>query len=425
MILIRFLILLLLFICSNLPTLAQNEKDDLVYYDSPKEFRSPYEKRQEVKKIYDIAVNRYNQQEYEIALELLDQAISLQPDFVDAYFQRAAAAERLLMYEDALVDYEILIHLADSMNEAFFGKARTLYHLERYVDALDVFDHLMKLPSGSTNAVYFKTANYASNQSAVVGVTTLQSNQADLYNYKGLCHLELEQWQSALAAFEIALKQSPHNPDYLLNKALCLKNSGHTKQAMEELSLLLQHNPDHELAWYNLAVLAEDTGNIPEKLNQLNNSLGSATKIPSAYLNRGIIKYKAQDYSGALADFDSALILKPNDHDFLINRAMALEKMKYYQRAIDDLDQVLQKNDKNAQAYKLKGDIFFRTDDFQAAAANYTMAISYKPYNPSALYNRGLSFLKIKEWTKGCMDLRKSYDYGYEAAQKLMIKYCR
>ena len=63
-----------------------------------------------------------------------------------------------------------------------------------------------------------------------------------------------------------------------------------------------------------------------------------------AYYNRGIVKSKSGDYSGAIKDFDKAIELKPRSAEAYNNRGVAKKDLKDYLGAIKDYDKAIEIN---------------------------------------------------------------------------------
>ena len=44
----------------------------------------------------------------------------------------------------------------------------------------------------------------------------------------------------------------------------------------------------------------------------------------ATFVNRGIIRFRLEDFSGAIADFDEAMRIEPNQPDAMINRGITM-----------------------------------------------------------------------------------------------------
>ena len=96
------------------------------------------------------------------------------------------------------------------------------------------------------------------------------------------------------------------------------------------------------------------------------------------YNSRGIAYLRKDQKDQALADFDAAIKLKPDDGDSHFRRgAMKLEKMDY-QAAIDDLSVTVDKDPMNADAWNLRSFAYYRLNKTAEGAADTEKACALK-----------------------------------------------
>ena len=116
--------------------------------------------------------------------------------------------------------------------------------------------------------------------------------------------------------------------------------------------------------------------------------LNEKTKEP--YYNRGLEKYNAGDYSGAIADYTKAIDLDPKYHNAYLRRGIAKANLGGYSGAI----------------------------------ADYTKAIELGPGNKSAYRNRGIAKEKSGYLYSACADWRKAAELGDTDAALWVAKQC-
>jgi tetratricopeptide (TPR) repeat protein len=115
--------------------------------------------------------------------------------------------------------------------------------------------------------------------------------------------------------------------------------------------------------------------------------LALAPKFAEAYANRGQAKQSKEDFDGAIADYDAALQLKPEEGTFFA-RATARESKKDMDGALADYNKVLELNPNSAEAYAgravietLKGNTGAATVDFgKAFAIDPSLRARYKRF---------------------------------------------
>ncbi|MSU46005.1 MAG: tetratricopeptide repeat protein [Lacunisphaera sp.] len=128
-----------------------------------------------------------------------------------------------------------------------------------------------------------------------------------------------------------------------------------------------------------LARLAEMDGKQSEVLDYFNQSLAF---VPDAiiYSNRGDLKNKLRDFSGAIADYDKAIALQPADIEiFYGNRGFYKHQMGDLAGAIADYDQVIARKPHAALYYNNRGYAKITKGDLAGAIADYSKALALEP----------------------------------------------
>jgi tetratricopeptide (TPR) repeat protein len=117
----------------------------------------------------------------------------------------------------------------------------------------------------------------------------------------------------------------------------------------------------------------------------------AAPEAPDADLvNRGIEKAKDGDLDGAIANFDRAAELNPNDDAPYYNRAQVRRLKNDTAGAIADYTKAIELGSTNPAAYNNRGNARVETKDREGAIADYTRAIELKPDYARAYYNRAM-----------------------------------
>ncbi len=75
-----------------------------------------------------------------------------------------------------------------------------------------------------------------------------------------------------------------------------------------------------------------------DAITQFSNALKIDSEHPFSYNNRGVARYESGHYYEALQDYNQALLRKPNYYECLQNRARVNMDIGRYEKAIDDLD---------------------------------------------------------------------------------------
>lgn len=133
------------------------------------------------------------------------------------------------------------------------------------------------------------------------------------------------------------------------------------------------------------------------------------TLASCAYNGRGSCWYAKKDYDTAIADFNEAIRLDPQDAAAYHNRGNAWYMKQEYDRAIDDHTRAIQLRPDHAKAFGGRADSYAAKGKAEAAIADYTRAIELDVQTPGAdaflSYNgRGVCYLDLNQYDAAVAD---------------------
>ena len=128
-----------------------------------------------------------------------------------------------------------------------------------------------------------------------------------------------------------------------------------------------------------------------------------------AYHNRGIAKDAQGDYAAAIADFNRAIALEPDDADAYHNRGIAKDAQGDYAAAIADFDRAIALEPDDADVYHNRGVAKAEQGDYAGAIADYDRVIALDPDNVAVLEDRAVAIAGQNGHTVA------SADYGVDA----------
>jgi tetratricopeptide (TPR) repeat protein len=129
------------------------------------------------------------------------------------------------------------------------------------------------------------------------------------------------------------------------------------------------------------------------------------------YRVRAHDKYSKGDYPGALADYNQAIILNPQDSRAYTFRGILKDsKLNDTAGALADYDQAIALDPKFPYSFIVRGRLKEkRLNDFQGALADYNRAIAINPKYAYAYHNRGtLKKQRLNDKTGAIKDLRQA-----------------
>lgn len=188
------------------------------------------------------------------------------------------------------------------------------------------------------------------------------------YFYLGRFYRKIGDKAKASEAFMRAVRLQPSNTKFRLEFASMLIEMGspeNLKDAKQQLDLV---------------IVSYETGETTAE-----------EKDASAYLMRGKILFKMQNFQAALKDYETALALAPSNMDLLVESGKTLWELARYNDAESYFRQVLTRDQQHPEANYYLGRILLRTNQIQAAKVHLERAVAQDPKMfPEALRYLGL-----------------------------------
>jgi tetratricopeptide (TPR) repeat protein len=149
------------------------------------------------------------------------------------------------------------------------------------------------------------------------------------------------------------------------------------------------------------------------------------------YVAAAAQKYGNRDYRGALADYDRAIQLTPNNAIAYNYRGVLKEKIQDIQGGLADYNRAIQLDANYGEAYSNRGTLKAnKLQDLQGALADYNLAIELNPKYAPAYSNRGNLKVKNMEIDSGLADYNRAIQldpneatyYSYRAFLKILSR---
>lgn len=278
-------------------------------------------------------------------------------------------------------------------------------------------------------------------------------DKAGVYCEIALCRELLDETNQALVMIDRAISQEPDNDRYIWIKANmlrngerfeealkyyrkyeeihpdndfdnlyyyigeCLTNMGKRTEGLKNYEKALELNPDHRRANNKIAriytrVMEEtgDSGYLERAVPYANRQL-ELTDEAYFYVERGLVYMAAGSWKEALADFQKAYELEPNN-PYAYNNAGCVYKYKgEYEKAEEMLKKAVEVmgESESALPYGNLGDTYLRMGRFEDAAASYQENIKIFPKNRSNYRSLALVYRYQRRYQEALDTLRKIF----------------
>ena len=331
-------------------------------------------------------------------------AIELKPDYARAYYNRAMAKEAKGDKAGAAADFKRAKELdpelaseesaADSKNESDVDLVERGIEKGQQGDldgALADLDRAIELDPKNSAAYYNRAATKLLKKDTAgaiadyTHVIELDPKNVNAYNNRGILKARNNDPDGAIADYNHAIELDP-------KEAKAYNNRGNVKKAKGDLDGAIADFTSAIELDSNLAIAYKNRG---EARQAKGDAIGAEADLKSAekieLVDRGIEKAKKGDLDGALADFNLAIKLSPNNAVAYYNRAHAKRLKKDAAGALADCTRAIELDPKFGEAYFERGTLKGRSKDVDGAIADFTRAIELKPDHAYAYYNRGIA----------------------------------
>jgi len=204
--------------------------------------------------------------------------------------------------------------------------------------------------------------------------------------------VEAKEWAEALNFINEAIQKDATEPNHYVIRSIAKSGLNNYKGALKDLDKAIKLDPNYSLAYYNKGVIYSDyKNNIKKAIKEFSKAIEILPTYEDALINRGKCRYQIADYEGYLDDFNSLIVLQPENALLYMERSRAYFKLQLYAEAIYD-------NKK---------------------------AISLEPENPNFHEAMGLVYIWIKENENACHHFQQAIDLNSGNTIKLFERYCK
>ena len=130
---------------------------------------------------------------HQSAIDYLDRALTIKPDYAEAYNNRGTALQELKRLEEALASYDQALRIKPDYAAAYYNRGNALKELKRLEEALASYDQALRI----------------------------KPDYAEAYSNRGNALQELKRLDEALANYDQALRIKPNYAEAHWNESLC------------------------------------------------------------------------------------------------------------------------------------------------------------------------------------------------------------
>lgn len=145
-----------------------------------------------------------------------------------------------------------------------------------------------------------------------------------------------------------------------------------------------------------------------------------------SFYNRGRSWQELGEYDRAIKDFEKVIEIDEGHVKAHISIGMDFyQRKKDYKKAIVHMNEALNTNPSNAEAFTIRGRAYQHLGDVAKASKDYNAAISVNNEYGEAYFSRGTLKLYEKNNSGACADFRMASNLGSENGKNAYDQYCQ
>jgi tetratricopeptide (TPR) repeat protein len=210
-------------------------------------------------------------------------------------------------------------------------------------------------------------------------------------DYKaGIEALQLNHPADAVKAFDAFLSKHPKDVNGLNNRGVSYMRMGKGDLALKDFNLAAESSPDVAVSYYNRATLTRLQSSSPTAMQSF------------------------------MEDLSKAISHDPTFVPALYDRANLYLFQKRYDKAIQDIDQVLKYVPDNADTYNFRGFVSLQQGKQDEALKDFDHALQLNPKFGMAMANKAQTLNKMGKCQESLEWLKKSCQSGYQKGCQLL-----
>lgn len=320
------------------------------------------------KSLFDVASDKYKEQNYSGAIFDLNQFIKLNPTHIPSRYLRARCYSLRNDYDDSIKDYLFVIQAdKDASNET----------KSAYFDGIGY--------------VYSRQGEYTKAREYYLKANSLKGNQLSVLSNIGYTFRKDKLYDSSIIYFDKALSLDKSHVFTIRNKIQSLKALDNIDEAFRlSDEFLLTKNYDIDISLIRASIL-KSRGKTAEALNDYHRALA----------------YDPFDYGALIGVSECYVLLGYYEEDLILKRRMVeiFRANKESNIMISNAKYLL------ASAYKFLG-------DFRSAIETFDEAEALNPKDAGIFLERALAKASLKDFEAACNDFKKARTLDEEKANE-------
>jgi len=314
---------------------------------------------QNAKKFYKTGEDFIESENFEDAIDQFSKAVDLDPDFEDAYLERAKAHEKLGNLKAAAADYDRLTAIEPKEENYYFNLGR-LYHIqEMYDESIPPLSMALEIDRKYHAAVQYRSKSYIKLDSFAMAIQDcnlaidLEKKEAMNYFTRGVAYDSLNNYAKAELDFMSAIEYGMKGQEALVALAEVRIKQNKLDLAFQAVNKAIDQNAESTAAYFVRSKIHFLRKEFPKAVNDLSTLLALDPKNEAAYNQRGMYYQKLTQQQNAINDFTQVILLNKDNYKAYYKRAKSYEAIADYKNAVKDYEALMRLSPYDETARKM------------------------------------------------------------------------
>jgi tetratricopeptide (TPR) repeat protein len=370
-------------VITNYPGSSAQLDDDLTA------LRVVFRELGDVQALSNLGVALSTRRGYEIALEVYNEALAIDPAYVNALQNKANALYELGLFSDAIQVSDEVFRQEGLTAAMWSNRGVLLEALGRREEALGAFDRALSLDP--------QLALAAINKGTLLSIAKRNTEALDI--------------------FLKALLIEPENEVLLVNLGVVYHRLHMLTQAREIFEKVLLLHPGAKNVKVNLAGVVAFLGDTERGLDLLSEISDEDTMAFQAWHNRGSIYAQQQRREEAMQAYDHALALNPRHALTIACIAGVYNQLELHTKAIELCQRAIEIDPGCPDAWRNMGAAYCGVNLFELAKEPLEMALLLDSQDAHAWYFKGVTWLNLKQIDVAIQALDRSLELDASHAE--------
>ena len=273
-----------------------------------------------IQETFNIAVKNHQEGKTEVAKELYNRVLKIDPNHSQALKNIAIIFINLKDYQKAKECYEKAVEIDPNSADAYYNLGIIFKELKEYQKA---------------KSCYEKADNIQPNN------TIIQTNLGIIFN-------DLGEYQKAKDCYEKAIKINPDNGKAHYNLGVIYKDSGELQKAKICFKKVIEINPNEQETHNSLGIIFQELGEYQKAKDCYEKAIEIKPNYGDVYYNLGQLLHERGEYHLAENYFKKAIQIKPGDIRASNSLLTNLYKMNNQSILFEELDSIINEGKMNA-----------------------------------------------------------------------------